>query len=273
MTKKCNLLDKGFLQVIDLMGDDQAIVDSARVSYAKGTKKTRNNAGLISFLLEHDHMTPFEMVELKVLVKAPIFVARQWFRHRIGSFNEESARYSKVENDYYMPTNWRGQSTTNKQCSNDDIINSPDIDYNYKEGCDTQFTSYEYAIEQGVSREQARMMLPLSTYTTFVWKVNGRSLMNFIKLRNDKHAQYEIRVYAEALNSVFKEWLPLTYDAFDNHVLNAVKFSRDEMNVLRLMLNKKSVIEYQDGSLVWEKPMQFSDTQWQRFLNKFKPTC
>ena len=267
MNKQYNLLDKGWVRIDDYMGTDRAIVEIfARTSYSNGTKTLRDDERLINFLMEHQHGTPFEMPVIKFEVKCPIFVARQWFRHRVASYNEMSARYSEVLNEYYIPKKWRVQSKKNKQSSVDGDLNHEALAKEYIANCEQTFNTYQQMLKQGVAREQARMILPQSTYTIFYCQMNLRSLLNFLQLRCVKNAQAEIVVYADALLDFVKEWLPLTYDAFDNHVLNTVKFSRDEIETLQQIVELR---ECDDRDILHKRP-NFSDTQWQRFLNKLK---
>lgn len=268
------LLDKGWLCVDGHIGTDADIVNAARMSYGNGTRTTREDANLISYLLEHEHGTPFEIPDIRFRIKCPLFVSKQFMRHRIASYNEISARYSKMVNEYYVPNEWRIQAKHNKQSSvaSDDAIDNKALSKQYVESCQLAFATYKNMLKQGVAREMARMILPASTYTVFICKLNLRSLLNLVSLRYANNAQYEIRVYAEKMLEIIKEWLPLTYDAFDNHVLKAAKFSRDEMHILRLILSQESAIEYLDGSLAREKPRHFSDGQWQRFIDKLKTT-
>lgn len=215
------VLDKGFLRVVDTMGDDQRIVDSARVSYMKGTKKKNSDAKLIDYLIRNDHGSPLEMVEFAFHVKTPIFVARQWFRHRIGEFNEVSLRYSEAELDFYVPTQWRGQDTKNRQGSSGEItdpdaVEECNADLDLAVSCSVK--CYEDLLLRGVSREMARIVLPANLYTQFYWKVNGRSLANFIKLRCAPNAQYEIRQYADAIKKVFVSTCPMTAESLEKHV-------------------------------------------------------
>lgn len=215
------ILDKGFIRLVDSMGDDQRIVDSARVSYQRGTKKKNTDKGLIDYLIRNDHGSPLEMVEFAFHVKTPIFVARQWFRHRIGEFNETSLRYSEAELDFYVPTEWRGQDTKNRQGSAG-VISDPDAVEECNADLELAITcavaAYNDLLKRGVSREMARIVLPSNLYTQFYWKVNGRSLANFIKLRCAPNAQYEIRQYADFTKQVFTQVCPMTAEALEKHL-------------------------------------------------------
>lgn len=209
------ILDKGFVKLVEFMGGDRAVVQAARVSHGEGLKGEEKDKKLIRYLLKHQHMTPFEHAVFKFHIKCPIFVARQWFRHRWASYNEISGRYTEYPDEYYMPGKLRGQSQKDKQSS--DFISIPDEKKLIKEIEEIQekvFGFYRKLLERGVARELARMVLPLSLYTQFYWTVNARSLMNFINLRADYHAQWEIRQYAEAIAKIFREKMPWTYQAF-----------------------------------------------------------
>ncbi|TBR22650.1 FAD-dependent thymidylate synthase [bacterium] len=209
------VLDKGFVRLVEHMGGDQGVVQAARVSYAGTTKGDEKDKKLIAYLLKHQHLTPFEHALWKFHVKCPIFVARQWFRHRFAAYNEVSFRYTQTKDDFYFPATWRAQDLKNKQGS----VSSPQLDHAalskvFKASVDQSFKAYEALIAAGVAREMARMALPVNLYTEFYWTVNARSLMNFLALRADGHAQLEIQAYAEALSKSFKETAPWTYEAF-----------------------------------------------------------
>jgi thymidylate synthase (FAD) len=214
------VLDKGFLRLVDFMGGDQAVVQAARVSLGQGLKGEERDRRLIRYLLKHQHMTPFEHAVFKFHVKCPIFVARQWFRHRWGSYNEISGRYTEFEEEFYLPENFRKQIHKDYKYvpfTGDEVTRMKDQItkfYNYA------FKFYRELLEQGVARELARIILPLSLYTQFYWTVNARSLMNFINLRADKHAQWEIQRYALAIAKVFKELMPWTFEAFLDHAFS-----------------------------------------------------
>lgn len=212
------VLDKGFVKTVDVMGDDAAIVQAARVSYSKGTKTKREDDKLIHYLLKNKHWTPFEMVVFKFHVKLPIFVARQWMRHRAGTYNEISGRYSEMKNEFYTPEldRMQVQSTTNKQGSCDGLEKTKK-----KVGrdaiiaiCDDAFEQYESLLRLEVSRELARIVLPINLYTEFYWKIDLRNLFNFILLRSDKHAQYEIRQYSNKILELIKNHVPISYEAY-----------------------------------------------------------
>jgi len=242
-------LDKGFVRVIDYMGNDAAVVQAARVSYGEGTTKLSDDEALTNYLLRHAHTTPFEMCELKLHCKMPMFIARQWVRHRTASINEYSARYSILKDEFYVPeaSQVMTQSNTNKQ-GRDDLL-SPKITEAWLETIvgmsDTAYSVYEGATRAGMARELARINLPVSTYTEWYWKVNLHNLLHFLKLRADPHAQYEIRVYADIIVNIIKEWVPITYAAWLNHSFNAVKFSGKAMDAIKAMI----VTHYDDKSV------------------------
>lgn len=238
---KIDCLDHGFVRLIDTMGDDDAIVQAARVSYGKGTKSSSDDRGLIRYLLRHSHTTPFEMCEIKLHVKLPIFVARQWIRHRTANVNELSGRYSVVPNDFYTPkpVDVQKQSKANKQGRSGefDAIERANVISAMHEQNDTAFSTYHEFLYHDVSRELARTILPLSTYTEFYWKIDLHNLLHFLKLRTDAHAQYEIRVFADAIAEMVADWCPVAYEAWVDYRRDAVPFSRIEMELLRGAVN------------------------------------
>lgn len=236
-----HLHNHGFVQLIDAMGDDQAIVDAARVSYAKGTKTTRNSRGLIRYLFSHKHFSPFEMAELKFVIKAPIFIARQWLRHRTANVNEWSGRYSVMENEFYIPTAdyYRAQSETNKQGRSDDIYAFPVLAQNgIEEVSEHAFDTYNYLLEYQLARETARIILPLNTYTSWVWKIDLHNLLHFLTLRADPHAQQEIRDYAEAIIDLVAPLFPLTFEAWEDYQRQAKTFSRMDLALLQAVMRR-----------------------------------
>lgn len=209
------VLDKGFVRLVDFMGGDQGVVDAARVSYGGVSKGAEADKKLIAYLLTHNHGTPFEHAVFKFHVKTPIFVARQWFRHRMASYNEVSFRYTEVKDSFYMPSQWRGQDKKNKQGSVAAVeLDQAALKEEFKEHVDRALATYKKMIAAGVAREMARMVLPVNLYTEFYWTVNARALMNFVALRADAHAQWEIQQYGEVLARAFKETMPWTYEAF-----------------------------------------------------------
>ena len=210
-----HLLDKGFIRLVDFMGSDNRVVSSARVSFGGTSKGEERDKGLIKYLLEHRHHTPFEHCYFQFHVCCPIYVARQWMRHRWGSFNEISARYTQVKDEFYVPQEFRGQDIKNRQGSVAADLDNEKLHKIYEDAINASLDAYNKLIEAGVAREMARGVLPVCQYTQFYWSVNARSLLNFLQLRQDGHAQYEIRVYADAIAQIFKEKLPWSWEAFE----------------------------------------------------------
>ncbi|MBI4424960.1 MAG: FAD-dependent thymidylate synthase [Elusimicrobia bacterium] len=213
-----HVLDKGFVRLVDLMGGDMGVVASARVSYGSGSKGEEKDRKLIRYLLQHDHMTPFEHAVFQFHVSCPLFVMRQWIRHRMASYNETSARYTEIKDEFYVPEEWRAPDVKNKQSS----APSPQLDHErctrvLRESYGKAYAAYQELLKAGAARELARLVLPTSMYTQFYWTVNARSLMHFIGLRADANAQWEIQRYAEALADFFQRKMPWTYDAFLLH--------------------------------------------------------
>ncbi len=239
--KEFPCLDKGFVRLIDVMGDDNAIVQAARVSYGSGTKKVHEDRGLIRYLMRHLHTTPFEMVEFKFHVKLPIFVARQWIRHRTANVNEYSGRYSEMKDEFYVPDpeQVRAQSATNKQGRADESFAPEEAERIRTMMRTTQeslYGEYQDLLETNLAREIARINLPVSNYTEWYWKIDLHNLFHFLRLRIDAHAQYEIRVYGEAMASIVKAAVPLAYEAFEDYIVNSQKFSHQELQVIKSLL-------------------------------------
>ena len=214
--EKIDVLDKGFIRLVDFMGGDNRVVSSARVSFGAVSKGEEQDKRLIKYLLEHAHHTPFEHCYFQFHICCPIFVARQWMRHRWGSYNEVSARYTQVKDEFYIPSKFRGQDTKNKQGS----VPTSSLDQKaliklYEDSVEASYAAYKKLIDAGVAREMARGVLPVCQYTQFYWSVNARSLLNFLSLRTDKHAQWEIRVYADAIAKIFQEKMPWSWEAFE----------------------------------------------------------
>ena len=257
------VLDHGFVRVIDYMGDDAAIVQAARVSYGKGTKQTRGDAGLINYLMRHRHTTPFEMCEIKFHVKLPIFVARQWIRHRTANVNEYSARYSILDKEFYVPApeHLAAQSTANRQ-GRGELLEGEQAERVFeilRSDAERTYAHYEEMLNErqdgsmiedgrpGLARELARMNLTLNVYTQWYWKCDLHNLLHFLALRADPHAQYEIRAYAEAMLDTVRRWVPITYDAFVNYVMEGSQLSGKAMAVVRRLLAGESVTQEQSG--------------------------
>ena len=242
LDKEYPVLDKGFVRLVDYFGGDQRIVQSARVSYGEGTKTVSQDAALIDYLLRHQHTSPFEQVVMTFHLKMPIFVARQWVRHRTGRMNEVSGRYSIMKDEFYVPEADKvaPQSTDNKQgraaeafeeSKANEIINT------LKDGQEAAYKNYSQLIDDGLAREIARINLPLSLYTEFYWEMDLHNLFHFLKLRLDSHAQYEIRVYAEVILEICKKVAPMATESFMNHQNAGVTFSGEEMAALRKVLS------------------------------------
>lgn len=247
--KYFKVLDNGFISLVDCMGDDQAIEQAARVSYGKGTRKVSDTRNLIRYLIRKSHSSPLEMGELKFHIKCPIFVARQWFRHRAGKYSEESGRYSVINTEFYTPEKeqYTLQSKDNKQGRSDNQIDDGSYDNLRRNRSVVRGSAvghYNTQLEDGVSRELARIDLPLSTYTQFYFKIDLRNLLHFMSLRCDKHAQYEIRVYADIIAGIVKELFPLTFEAWYDYTFKAVSFSRLEMSCLAELLSDENAYRY-----------------------------
>lgn len=266
------VLDHGFVRVIDYMGNDSAVVQAARVSYGKGTKKRTEDRGLIQYLLRHSHTTPFEMCEIKFHVKLPIFVARQWIRHRTANVNEYSARYSILDKEFYIPSadHLAVQSSTNRQGRGETL--SPEYAHHVmtllQEDANRSYDHYEELLNEDVdgnildpqkdslARELARMNLSLNFYTQWYWKINLHNLMHFLALRADAHAQYEIRVYADVMLDLLERWVPFTYEAFIQYRKEGVRFSKNGLTVLKKLLKGEKVSQEESG---------MSKREWQEF--------
>uniref|UniRef100_A0A1A9VJN1 Thymidylate synthase (FAD) n=1 Tax=Glossina austeni TaxID=7395 RepID=A0A1A9VJN1_GLOAU len=233
------------------MGSDSAIVQAARVSYGKGTKQISQDEALIKYLMRHHHTTPFEMCEIKFHVKLPIFIARQWIRHRTANVNEYSARYSILDNEFYIPKPEQvaRQSDNNKQGSGEafDSHTSKEIIDSLTNDSNLVYSHYEKFIEHGLAREIARTNLMLNYYTQFYWKIDLHNLLHFLKLRADKHAQYEIRVYAEVMLDIIKKWVPMAYGAFVEYCLESVCISRTGLEVVRKLIKGENVTREESG--------------------------
>jgi thymidylate synthase (FAD) len=261
--KAVPVLDHGFVRVVDYMGDDAAVVQAARVSYGRGTRKALEDEGLIRYLMRHYHSTPFEMCEIKFHVKLPIFVARQWIRHRTANVNEYSARYSIMDKDFYLPSpeQMAAQSTDNRQGRGEvlDAATAERVLGLLRQDADQTYEHYEEMLGEGVglARELARMNLTLNTYTQWYWKTDLHNLFGFLRLRADGHAQYEIRVYAEAMLEMAAAWVPLSYKAFCDYRLGAVTFSAKMMECLTKILAGETVEQAGSG---------LSKREWTEFM-------
>ena len=270
------ILDHGFIRVIDYMGNDNSIVQAARVSYGKGTKKVNTDSGLIKYLMRHWHSTPFEMCEIKYHVKLPIFIARQWIRHRTANVNEYSARYSILDKEFYLPDhqNLAAQSATNRQ-GRGNVIEGSDAEKVLKllkDDAERTYNNYEEMLNQrydgstidenkiGLARELARMNLTLNTYTQWYWKTDLLNLMNFLRLRADHHAQYEIRAYADAMLDTLKRWVPITFDAFIDYRVGGTEVSLKGKKVLEGFINGKEISIEESG---------LSKREWNELMDAF----
>jgi thymidylate synthase (FAD) len=260
------VLDHGFVRIIDYMGDDAAICQAARVSYGKGTKSVQNDEGLIRYLMRHWHSTPFEMCEIKLHVKLPVFVARQWIRHRTANVNEYSARYSVLDREFYIPepdalaaqsvVNNQGRGTTLEGAEAARVLEILKADSN------RSYDHYEEMIsddgQSGLARELARMNLPANIYTQWYWKVDLHNLFHFLRLRADKHAQYEIRVYADMICKLVKDWVPAAYGAFEDYRLGGATMSGKALECVRRMLKGEDVTQETSG---------MSKGEWREFIH------
>ena len=270
------ILDHGFIRVVDYMGDDTSIVQAARVSYGKGTKKVSTDAGLIKYLMRHWHSTPFEMCEIKYHVKLPIFIARQWIRHRTANVNEYSARYSILDKEFYLPDSEHlaAQSQINRQGRGDvlkgeqakkvlDLLKN-DAEQTYKNYEEMLNQRYDGSIiddgKVGLARELARMNLTLNTYTQWYWKTDLLNLMNFLRLRADHHAQYEIRAYADAMLGTVKKWVPITYEAFMDYRVGGTEISSKGKIVIQKLIKGENVSLEQSG---------LSKREWNELMEAF----
>tara|TARA_Y100001970_G_scaffold232320_1_gene289139 strand:+ start:25 stop:972 length:948 start_codon:yes stop_codon:yes gene_type:complete len=270
------VLDHGFVRVVDYMGDDTSIVQSARVSYGKGTKKVSTDSGLIKYLMRHRHSTPFEMCEIKYHIKLPIFIARQWIRHRTANVNEYSARYSIMDKEFYVPSkeNLAAQSTSNRQ-GRGNLINGTQADSILKilkEDAERNYQHYEEMLnekfdgtiidekKQGLARELARMNLTLNSYTQWYWKTDLLNLLNFLALRADSHAQFEIREYADVMMNTVKKWVPTTYDAFVDYRVGGMELSAKGKKVIQKMI-KGEKCDIESSGL--------SKREWNELMNSF----
>jgi len=249
LDKEFPVLDKGFVRLVDYLGSDQRIVQAARVSYGEGTKSHRQDAGLIDYLLRHDHTSPFEQVVLTFHAKMPVFVARQWVRHRTARLNEISGRYSVLKDEFYVPAgeNVSEQSEDNKQGRVEaaaDAELQDSVRRRLADGQETAYAEYTALLDEGVARELARVNLPLSLYTEWYWQIDLHNLFRFLKLRMDRHAQREIQAYATTIFEITKRVCPAACASFENHVLGSVRFSAAEWRALQKILGDPSAEEF-----------------------------
>ena len=270
------VLDHGFVRVVDYMGDDSSVVQAARVSYGKGTKKVSTDSGLIKYLMRHRHSTPFEMCEIKYHVKLPIFIARQWIRHRTANVNEYSARYSILDKEFYLPAqeNLAAQSQINRQGRGDILEGdqAKEVLKLLKKDAETTYSNYEKMLNEkfdgttieenkkGLARELARMNLTLNTYTQWYWKTDLLNLMNFLRLRADHHAQYEIRAYANIMVDTLKKWVPITYEAFMDYRVGGTEVSAKGRLIVQKLI-KGEEINLENSGL--------SKREWNELMDAF----
>ena len=275
--KSFKVLDHGFVRVIDYMGDDSSIVQAARVSYGKGTKKLNQDKNLINYLISHRHSTPFEMNEIKFHVKLPIFVARQWIRHRTANVNEYSARYSILDKEFYLPNpeHLAAQSQSNRQGRGNilDGEKAKKVLDLLKGDAEQTYDNYETMLNErydgsvidensvGLARELARMNLTLNTYTQWYWKTDLLNLMNFLRLRADHHAQYEIRAYADAMLQTLQKWVPITYDAFMDYRIGGTEVSAKGKIILKKLINGEEISMEESG---------VSKREWNELMESFE---
>ena len=270
------ILDHGFVRVIDYMGDDTSIVQAARVSYGKGTKKVSTDSGLIKYLMRHWHSTPFEMCEIKYHIKLPIFIARQWIRHRTANVNEYSARYSILDKEFYLPSqeNLAAQSKNNRQGRGEVLTGdqAKEVLNLLKNDAERTYDNYQTMLNErydgsvidekkfGLARELARMNLTLNTYTQWYWKTDLLNLMNFLRLRADSHAQYEIRAYADVMLDTLKKWVPITFEAFMDYRVGGTELSSKGKSVLKDLISGKNVDVESSG---------LSKREWNELMSAF----
>jgi len=269
-------LDHGFVRVVDYMGDDTSIVQAARVSYGKGTKQVSTDAGLIKYLMRHWHSTPFEMCEIKYHIKLPIFIARQWIRHRTANVNEYSARYSILDKEFYLPSleNLAAQSQSNRQGRGDVLTGEQAkkvLDL-LKKDAEQTYDNYETMLNErydgsvidekqvGLARELARMNLTLNTYTQWYWKTDLLNLMNFLRLRADHHAQFEIRAYADAMLDTVKRWVPITYEAFLDYRVGGTEVSSNGKEIIKKLISGEKINPEKSG---------LSKREWNELMTAF----
>jgi thymidylate synthase (FAD) len=270
--ERINVLDHGFIRVIDYMGTDDAVVQAARVSYGTGTKQRSEDRGLIRYLMRHRHTTPFEMCEIKFHIKLPIFVARQWIRHRTANVNEYSARYSILDREFYVPEILAKQSDKNNQ-GRGEAISQEENDAALrliKEFSEKAYENYLNLMNvdeegnmavmdrAGIARELARMVLPTNFYTQWYWKIDLHNLLHFLSLRADSHAQHEIRVYAETIAQIVKSWVPVTFEAFEDYVVNGATLSAKERKIVNDAIQEEKLTNQYD----------LGGREWAEFLTK-----
>jgi thymidylate synthase (FAD) len=270
--KEVKILDHGYVRCVDVMGDDYSIEEAARTSYGKGTRKKSQTKGLIDYLTRNWHNTPREMVEFKFHCKMPIFVARQWIRHRTANVNEYSARYSILDKDYYVPeiAQLKIQDPHNKQASGKQLPKkqAEQVQNSIRETSEMAYVAYEQLLDKKVSREIARMVLPTNYYTQWYWKIDLHNLFHFLRLRDDAHAQWEIRQYAIAIASMVKEHCPMAYSAYERYIKNSISLSQTEQEALKKFFNIKLVEDAE--SLREFFPVTKTSNEFEDFKKKLK---
>ena len=264
--KEYKVLDKGFIRLVDYMGSDESVVQAARISYGRGTKSVSQDAALINYLMRHSHTTPFEMCEIKFHIKLPIFVARQWVRHRTANVNEYSARYSVLDHEFYVPERDQiaKQSEDNAQ-GRGSSLSDEDAQYVTDlliDDSNRVYETYNKFLEKGVSREISRVNLTLNYYTEWYWKIDLHNLLHFLKLRSEVNAQYEIRVYAKTMLEIVKKWVPLTYAAFMEYSLESQNFSKSALDVVKKLIAGEEVVR-EDTSI--------GKREWKELMAILKP--
>ena len=262
MQKNKNIIDKefkclncGFVRLVDYMGDDAAIVQAARTSYGQGTKTNSEDRALIRYLMRQKHTSPFEMVEFKFHIKLPIFIARQWIRHRTANVNEYSGRYSEMRDEFYIPEPEviKMQSSDNKQGRAEEMLPTNytnEVINNFSSFQKDAYCEYKKNVDEGLAREIARINLPLSIYTEWYWKIDLHNLFHFLKLRMDKHSQYEIRVYANTIADILKECVPLAYEAFEDYQLNSFSLSKAEQKAISKLISNVKIDELDEDFFI-----------------------
>lgn len=264
------VLNCGFVGLVDIMGDDSSIVQAARVSYGKGTKNVSEDRALIRYLMKHRHTSPFEMVELKFHIKLPIFVMRQHIRHRTANVNEYSGRYSEMSNEFYIPEKFGQQSISNKQGTDEGMSNIENMICQTlaKDTCESSYNAYKSLLNKNISRELSRIVMPVSNYTECYWKIDLRNLLHYFSLRRDSHAQYEIRVFADAMYKLIEPHVPITLEAFNDYMFHSTNLSKMETDMIKKLLEiyEKCPIDVDDMLNVG-----MSKREIQSFLNTFFP--
>lgn len=266
--------DHGFIYLVDYMGNDSAIAEMARTSYGRGTRRVNQDEGLIRYLMRHKHTSPFERGVMTFHIKMPIFVARQWIRHRTASLNEYSARYSELSNEFYFPCGCyvAKQSQSNNQGRVDEEFSDAEkITRLIKDSCQDSYEMYEYLLSTGLSRELARGVVPTNVYTEMYWQCNLHNIFHFLKLRMDRHAQREIRDYAEAMAVIVQAAFPVAWKAFDDYTLNMVSFSNREQDLLKRLLTS-NIARIDLSEETWCRD-GFSKRELEEFKSKIRALC